>query len=1138
VSPSRPFILRPVTTALLMVAILIVGAAAYLKLPISALPEVQYPTIQVRTFYPGASPDVMSSAVTAPLERQFGQIPGLTQMTSTSSDGSSAIVLQFSLRLNIDVAEQEVQAAINAAQSYLPTDLPVPPVYSKSNPADAPVLTLALTSKTLPLSKVEDLADSRLAPKISQLGGVGLVTIGGGQKPAVRIQVNPATLATYGISLEDLRSALTSTSVNAAKGTLDGEAQNYQINSNDQLLTGDDYRDVIVAYKNGAPVTLSDVAKISDGVENIRLAGWMNQTPAVILNIQRQPGANTIAVVKSIEDLLPQLQANLPASVKLTVLTDRTTTIQASVKDVEFELVLTIGLVVMVIFIFLRNFYATIIPAIAIPISLVGALAVMYLLGYSLNNLTLMALTISTGFVVDDAIVMIENISRYLEQGFGPLEAALKGAEQIGFTIISLTISLIAVLTPLLLMGDIVGRLFREFAITLAVTILISAAVSLTLTPMMSARLLRHKPESEQGRFYRWSERMFENLIAEYSRTLQWILRHEISTLLVATATLVLAIYLYVVIPKGLFPTQDVGIIQGISQAPESISFRAMSLKQQELAKAILQDPAVASLSSFIGIDGTNATLNSGRIQINLKPFAERHVDATTVINRLQSKLQNVAGIHLYLQPVQDLTVDNRASRNQFQYTLEDADQAELDTWTERMVAELRKQPELRDVATDQQPRGLAENLVIDRATASRMNITPDQIDSTLYDAFGQRQISSLYTQFNQYHVILEASPELQADPQKLQDIYLQNASSQSSTSSIPTSGRSFSNSASTSVRTLAVSSTSGISGAQRSSLSGFAGAPVLSSNTSGALATSFKSTSSALSPSGAFGLTGASSQPSSNPLETGGATTTSSSASSPIPLSAIAHFAKTSSPLTIAHQGQFPVVTISFDLAVNTSLSQAVAAVERAQRRLGMPASVVASFEGTAGAYKAIGSNEALLILAALAAVYIVLGILYESFIHPITILSTLPSAGVGALLALLLFRQDLGIVAIIGIILLIGIVKKNGIMIVDFALEAERTRGLTSAEAIYEASLLRFRPIMMTTLAALFAGIPLAFGSGIGSELRRPLGIAMVGGLLLSQVLTLYTTPVIYIFFDRLGERFASHPRPAATLDAAELP
>ena len=1069
----------------------------------------------------------MSSAVTAPLERQFGQIPGLSQMTSTSSDGSSSIVLQFSLNLNIDVAEQEVQAAINAAQSYLPIDLPVPPVYSKSNPADAPVLTLALTSKILPLSKVEDLADSRLSPKISQLSGVGLVTISGGQKPAVRIQVNPTALSAYGISLEDLRAALVSTSVNSAKGTFDGKTQNYQINANDQLLSSKDYRNVLIAYKNGAPVMLSDVAKITDGVENVRLAAWMNQTPAVILNIQRQPGANTIAVVKGIQELLPKLQAGLPAGVQLAVLTDRTTTIKASVADVEFELVLTIGLVVMVIFVFLRNFAATIIPAIAIPISLVGTLAVMYLMGYSLNNLTLMALTISTGFVVDDAIVMIENISRFLEEGYGPLEAALKGAEQIGFTIISLTVSLVAVLIPLLLMGDIVGRLFREFAITLAVTILISAFVSLTLTPMMSARLLRHKPALQQGRFYHWSERMFEYVIQRYGAALRWVLRHEITTLSVAAVTLVVAIYLYVVIPKGLFPVQDVGIIQGISLAPETISFEAMALKQQELGNIILKDPAVDSLSSFIGIDGTNTTLNSGRIQINLKPFAQRKVSATEVIGRLQQNLQAVVGVQLFMQPVQDLTVDDRASSSQYQYTLEDADQAELDLWTARILAELRKHRELRDVSTDQQQHGLAAKFVYDRATASRMNISADQIDSTLYDAFGQRQISTLYTQSNQYHVILEAAPEFQRNPQELDDIYLQSSSTLSPGSS-NSSGRSSSNSTTTAVPTLSSSSNAGVGSAQPGSLSNSGNTSSLASNTTNVVSSSSTSTSLATS--------SLSSLSSSVGTSSSASTGSNTSQPSPVPLSTFTHIEKTSSPLTIAHQGQFPVVTLSFNLGPNTSLSQAIAVIDKVQEEMKMPASVQTSFEGTAQAYKTVGGNEGLLILAALLAVYIVLGVLYESFIHPITILSTLPSAGVGALLALILCKQDLGIVAIIGIILLIGIVKKNGIMIVDFALDAERTRGLTPTAAIYEASLLRFRPIMMTTLAALFAGIPLALGSGIGSELRRPLGIAMVGGLLLSQLLTLFTTPVIYIFFDRLASRFSRRGIADTRLSTAE--
>jgi multidrug efflux pump len=1123
-SPSRTFILRPIATILLMAAILIVGLVAYTTLPVSALPEADYPTIQVQTFYPGASPQVMSSAVTAPLERQFGQVAGLTQMTSTSSDGSSIIVLQFSLNLSIDVAEQEVQAAINVAQGYLPTDLPVPPVYNKVNPADAPILTLALTSETLPLSKVEDLVDSRLAPKISQLSGVGLVTISGGNKPAVRIQANPVALSSYGVNLEDLRSALVAASVNTAKGSFDGPAQNFQINANDQLLTSESYKDVVVAYKNGAPVMLTDVAKVTDGIENIRLAGWMNQTPAVIVNVQRQPGANTIAVVKEIETLLPKLQAGLPASVKLKVLTDRSNTIRASVADVEFELMLTIGLVVLVIFVFLRSFTATLIPAVAVPLSLVGSFSVMHLLGYSLNNLTLMAFTISTGFVVDDAIVMIENISRYLEEGMEPIAAALKGAEQIGFTIISLTISLIAVLIPLLFMGEVVGRLFREFAVTLSVTILISAFVSLTLTPMMSSRLLRHTPEAEQNAFYRWTENGFKRIIAAYGRSLRWVLQYETATLLVAAGLLVLTVYQYIEIPKGFFPTQDTGTLQGVTQAPESISFPAMSQKQQQLDEEILKDPAVASLSSFIGADGTNTTLNSGRIQINLKPVAQRHLTATEVIARLQKQVDQVPGIHLYLQPIQDLTVDDRVSRTQYQYTLEDPDINELNQWTAKMVAELRKLPQMTDVTTDQQNNGVSVHLDMDRATASRMNITPDEIDSTLYDAFGQRQISTLYTQSNQYHVILETLPEFQRNPDKLKAIYIQGASSSSSGSAAQsTSGRTSSASSGT-VSTLNAGSSSGLgSSTPASSLTNTAGNQTSSTSTT----TSSSSTSSNINLASSTPATPLATQSSSSnqggSANSSGSSSSSSSTSNPVPLSAISRFTTTSSPLTINHQGQFPVVTISFNVAPGHSLSQAVDALEKTQDRLRMPASVEGDLQGTAAAYQSIGSNEALLIFAALVAVYIVLGILYESFIHPVTILSTLPSAGVGALLALRIFHQDLDVIAIIGIILLIGIVKKNGIMIVDFALDAERNQGMNATDAIFQASLLRFRPIMMTTLCALFAGLPLAFGSGIGSELRRPLGIAMVGGLLVSQVLTLYTTPVIYVFFDRLARRFS---------------
>jgi multidrug efflux pump len=1074
-----------------MAAIMLVGIVAYTQLPVSALPEVDYPTIQVLTFYPGASPDVVATTVTAPLERQFGEMQGLSQMTSTSSGATSVVVLQFNLTLNIDIAEEEVQSAINAAQSFLPANLPAPPIYSKTNPADAPVLTLGITSKTLPLSQVEDLVDTRLAPKISQLNGVGLVSISGGQKPAVRIQVNPAQLQSYGIDLESVRTALISASVNQAKGNFDGPRQNYQIDANDQLITSGDYLSVVVAYRNNAPVFLHDVANVVNGVENTKQAAWMNQTPAVILNVQRQPGANTISVVKSIQLLMPQLQANLPAGIEITTLTDLTTDIKASVADVEFELMLTIALVVMVIFVFLRNLYATIIPSVAVPLSIVGTFAAMYALGYSLDNLSLMALTISTGFVVDDAIVMIENISRYLEEGYTPMQAALQGAEQIGFTIVSLTVSLIAVLIPLLFMGDVVGRLFREFAVTLAVTIIISAVVSLTLTPMMCSRILRHNPQEKQGRFYQASERVFERMIAFYGRTLKVVLQFQGITLLVALATLVLTIFLYIVIPKGFFPVQDTGVIQGISQAPASISFTAMAKAQQDLAKVILQDPAVESISSFIGADGTNTTLNSGRMSINLKPLDQRDLSASDVIRRLTSSLAQVNGIKLFMQPVQNITVDDRVSRTQYQYTLEDPDVNELDLWASRFVEKLQKLPELEDVATDQQTGGLTVSLAIDRVSASRLGIAPSTLDQTLYDAFGQRQINTMYTQLNQYHVIMEAQPNFTIDPNKLNKIYIQGAASSSASGAAAST--SFSASASATAGTNATS------------------APTLYTPSSGILTPPQNTLAAGESSTGSSSAN----------------TNTSSTLSNAVPLTAFAEIKPGTEALSINHQGQFPSVTVSFNLASNAALGAAIEAINKTAKEMNFPASVQTGFQGTAAAFENSLSNEALLILAALVTVYIVLGVLYESFIHPITILSTLPSAGVGALLSLILFHQNLSVVAIIGIILLIGIVKKNGIMMVDFALEGERQRGLNSTDAIYEASLLRFRPIMMTTMAALLGGIPLAVGSGIGSELRRPLGIAMVGGLLLSQVLTLYTTPVIYIFFDNLSQRFSGSPR-----------
>jgi multidrug efflux pump len=1016
-NPSRIFILRPVATTLLMVAILIVGAMAYLQLPLSALPEVAYPTIQVQTFYPGASPEVITSAITAPLEKQFGQMPGLSQMSSTSSAGASVITLQFTLSLAIDVAEQEVQAAISAGQNLLPQDLPAPPIYAKVNPADAPVLILGITSKTMALTDVEDLVDTRIAQKISQVKGVGVVSISGGQRPAVRVVANPRAMAAYGINLDDLRTTINNANQNGPKGTLDGPVNAYTLNTNDQIRSADDYGNVVVAYKNGAPVRLKDVATLVSGAENSKLGGWMNSVPALILNVQRQPGANVVDVVDRIQAMLPALQADMPAGVDVALLTDRTTTIRASVKDVEFELVLAVVLVVLVIWLFLRNIPATIIPSLSVPLSLIGTFAVMYLANFSLNNLSLMALTIATGFVVDDAIVMIENISRYIEAGESPLEAALKGAGQIGFTIISLTVSLIAVLIPLLFMQDVVGRLFREFAVTLAVTILISAVVSLTLVPMMCAKLLKHRPQNEPSQTE--SGKWFTAVVDWYGQRLTWVLDHQRLTLWVALGTLVLTALLYVLIPKGFFPDQDTGLIQGVSEATESISYGAMAKRQQALAAAILKDPDVLSLSSFIGVDGNNVTLNSGRYLINLKPRSDRSKTVTDVIRRLRSETADVAGITVYMQPVQDLTLDNTISRTQYQFTLESADATALSTWAPKLVTALNQLPDLADVVSNQEDNGLAVYVTIDRDSAARLGISVGTVDNALYDAFGQRIVSTIFTQSNQYRVIMEADPASYRSVDSLASIY------------VPSAG-----------------------GGQ-------------------------------------------------------------------VPLSAIAKVEVQTRPILINHLAQFPATTVSFNLAPNASLGAAVSAIENTERTLGLPGSIHTTFQGAALAFRSNLSNELLLLVAAVLVMYIVLGVLYESFIHPITILSTLPSAGIGALLALMLFGDDLTIIALIGIILLIGIVKKNAILMIDFAVVAQRDEGLSPRDAIYKACLLRFRPILMTTVAAIFGALPLMFGAGTGSELRHPLGVSIVGGLMVSQVLTLFTTPVIYLAFDRIAAR-----------------